>query len=65
VSFSPTVSLLISSPLRDCVASKDAEVRTKVSPFGKGGLRGILSEIETAGDWENLPWPLFSKEGES
>jgi len=34
-------------------------LRLFLSPFGKGGYRGILKLY-----WKNLPFPLFSKEGD-
>jgi hypothetical protein len=34
------------------------QLRLFLSPFGKGGQRGILKLCS-----ENLPFPLFSKEG--
>jgi hypothetical protein len=32
-----------------------------ISPFGKGGVRGILQIISL----RNLPYPLFAKEGDT
>jgi len=41
---------------------KDHEI-SFTSPFGKGGGRGILRTNTTFCDLENLPSPLFAKEG--
>ncbi len=52
----------ISSGVGGCVAIKDVKVPAKSPPFGKGEIQGIFQR-RAVGDWENLPWPLFSKEG--